>query len=449
MPSTASLEESDAELFNSVPVIESLLLTQQAESCADSSIVCIDVRDADGDAIDVIWELADNSPPALGPELVTHSVDRAAGHLLQCVSYQPQEAGTFEVRTRVYERRDGVVSLRSSVPVSQRILFQLDECTSPASPQDPTAEPGEEPPDPIAEPPTDPVAEPSSSPEVTPASPSDTYDIELIPVGDVSAELLDVFREASARLSRLIVGDLPEVRGLTIPEGLCGTAHPELTDYDFDDLTLFVHFESLDGPGGTLAKAGPCGIRTTGSLPFLGVMIFDVDDSDWALRSGRLSDIILHEMTHTLGFGTLWKTLGLLVGAGTEDPVFVGPSATEAFFAIGGASYLGDVVPVENQGGLGTADGHFRESVFGHELMTGYIDPSDNPFSLVSLGALQDMGYEVDPAEADSYVLPQSGSLELAAAMPSADSSVLSSPDSDIFDGPTFAFRSTAPILSK
>ena len=60
-------------------------------------------------------------------------------------------------------------------------------------------------------------------------------------------------------------------------------------------------------------------------------------------------------------------------------------------------------VPVENTGGPGTAGGHWRESVFGNELMTGYLNPGTNPLSAMTIAAMIDLGYSVSLTAADAY----------------------------------------------
>jgi hypothetical protein len=62
-------------------------------------------------------------------------------------------------------------------------------------------------------------------------------------------------------------------------------------------------------------------------------------------------------------------------------------------------------VPVENTGGPGTADAHWRESVFGNELMTGFVDAGANPLSRVTVGSMGDLGYSVNLTDADPYTL--------------------------------------------
>ena len=71
--------------------------------------------------------------------------------------------------------------------------------------------------------------------------------------------------------------------------------------------------------------------------------------------------------------------------------------------------YCGVVpVPVENVGtvGDGTRDSHWRESVFDHEIMTGFIDRTSNPLSATTVGSLQDLGYVVDVTKADPFAIP-------------------------------------------
>jgi hypothetical protein len=71
---------------------------------------------------------------------------------------------------------------------------------------------------------------------------------------------------------------------------------------------------------------------------------------------------------------------------------------------------IGDNVPVENTGGGGTALVHWRETTFGDELMTGYAT-GQNTISLVTILALRDLGYVVDPSKAEAFVLPSQSAL--------------------------------------
>jgi len=156
---------------------------------------------------------------------------------------------------------------------------------------------------------------------------------------------------------------------------------------------------AIDGPGGTLGMAGPCLTRAGGGLPAFGAMQFDTADVAALQASGQLNAVILHEMGHVLGIGTLWG--GLLSAAGTPSTSFTGLAARGSWNAIVGGSTPS--VPVENTGGPGTADSHWRESVFGNELMTGFLNAGSNPLSAVTIGSLADLGYGVDLAAADPF----------------------------------------------
>jgi len=183
-----------------------------------------------------------------------------------------------------------------------------------------------------------------------------------------------------------------------------------------DDVIIFASVEEIDGPGSILGSAGPCWLRSEGSLPFVGRMRFDVEDLANVEQNGRLVDLILHEMGHVLGIGTLWDNLGFLVNpspsGSIRDTHFDGPNAIAAFDAVGGADYADAKVPVENRFGDGTRNGHWRESVFDTELMTGFLDGGFNPLSIVTEASLEDLGYGTVDADTDQYLLPPpSGSL--------------------------------------
>ena len=96
----------------------------------------------------------------------------------------------------------------------------------------------------------------------------------------------------------------------------------------------------------------------------------------------------------------------LLRGGGTNNPRFRGTAARKEYGILRGTGPRD--VPVENTGGPGTADGHWRDSVFVTELMTGFVSApgTKNPLSRVTAASLQDLGYKVDMAAADPYALP-------------------------------------------
>jgi hypothetical protein len=206
------------------------------------------------------------------------------------------------------------------------------------------------------------------------------------------------FSAAAARWSQVITTGRPD-RSITLGTNTCASGTAAFSG-TVDDLLIDASITPIDGPGGVLGNAGPCLVRTAGGLPVYGVMQFDSADVSAMEGAGQLGPVILHEMGHVLGFGTLWSGT-LLSGAGTSDPTFVGPAALDAWHAMGGSG----AVPVENTGGLGTADAHWRETVFGTELMTGYLDGATAPLSALTVASLGDLGYQVDLSAADAFGL--------------------------------------------
>jgi hypothetical protein len=141
-------------------------------------------------------------------------------------------------------------------------------------------------------------------------------------------------------------------------------------------------------------------------------MRFDSADVAALDVSGRLESVFLHELLHVVGVGSLWDTFQLVRDAAPGDPVFSGGQALAALQGFdGGGAFAG--VPVENGGGAGTARAHWRESVFGAELMTGFLSGGVQPLSRTTVGSLADLGYAVEPAAADPFTL--GGSALLAA----------------------------------
>ncbi|MFO0917248.1 MAG: leishmanolysin-related zinc metalloendopeptidase [Planctomycetaceae bacterium] len=187
---------------------------------------------------------------------------------------------------------------------------------------------------------------------------------------------------AVQRWEQIITGDLPNVGSV-------------------DDLDVTITVGNIDGSLNTLAQAGPTAVRPGTFLPYEAEMLIDSSDLAYMETNGIFQDVIEHELGHALGFGTIWTDLGLLTGAGGADPQFTGANATAQYNAI--FSNTATSVPVENTGGPGTADAHWRESVFNNELMTGFANLGSNPISKVTVGQFQDLGYTVNYNAADAY----------------------------------------------
>ena len=246
------------------------------------------------------------------------------------------------------------------------------------------------------------------------------FNITVRYLGEYTSDQLLAFAEAELRWESIITGDLPDVNQ-NLPASQCGD-NPAMNG-PFDDVTIFVTLEPIDGPGDVLGQAGPCFIRVTnesgpvvpGDVTVIGRMLFDEDDVNALEEEGSLPDVILHEMGHVLGFGTLWtggQTLDLLRDPSVANPDpplpdthFIGAGAIAAFDDVGGSDYTGAKVPVENEFGAGTVNSHWRDGVFESELMTGFLSPGPNPLSVVSITSLADLGYTVDEGQADPFTL--------------------------------------------
>jgi hypothetical protein len=246
---------------------------------------------------------------------------------------------------------------------------------------------------------------------------SAAYDIEIRHLVVPTASQAAAFDAAAARWEELVIGDLDDFdfTGSPLPADFCGLDEPILADV-VDDVLIYSMLEPIDGPGNVLGSAGPCAIRpVAGGLTLLGIMRFDTDDLDDLEVDGTLDEVILHEMGHVIGLGTLWSTFGFLENPSLPnnpgvDTHYDGPLGIKAFDLVGGATYVGGAkVPVENDGmfGAGTRDGHWREAVFSTELMTGILGPGAvNPLSIVTVASFGDMGYVFNLSDAEAYVLP-------------------------------------------
>lgn len=228
------------------------------------------------------------------------------------------------------------------------------------------------------------------------AATTSPFTIEVQFLGGLTARQEEAFARAADRWSRIIVGDLPTV---------------VLDGEVIDDILILAQGVPIDGDGGTLGQAGPTHLRpaTAGSaalLPARGIMSFDTADLANMENDGRLNDVIAHEMGHVIGLvPLLFRRKGLLEGSGTNNPVFTGENAMREYAALRGNAHPVPV-PLENIGGPGTAEAHWRDTIFHNELMTGFVKDAGNPLSRLTAAGLADLGYQVDLEGAEEYRLP-------------------------------------------
>ena len=208
------------------------------------------------------------------------------------------------------------------------------------------------------------------------------FNVEVVFTGSWTQALKAAFVDAAEAISAIVTGDLPGAYwgGGTI-----------------DDIRITAELAAIDGNYGIVGQAGPTNVRYGSYLPFLGEMTFDSADAARMLGQGTWEDVILHEMMHVLGFGTMWSYMGLTASY-SGDLRFTGANAIQAyktgFSSIAGQDSRASVgVPVETDGGAGTAGGHWDEATFGTEVMTGWVNGT-NYVSDLTVAALEDMGYD-------------------------------------------------------
>ena len=241
-------------------------------------------------------------------------------------------------------------------------------------------------------------------------SPGTGFDIGLRFVSMPTPSQLQTFSNAATRWETVITGDLA-AQPLNFTAGSCNS--PSAINETVDDVIIVVRLEPIDGVGQVLGSAGPCAVRAGPSfIPAAGSMRFDTADLANLESGGNFGNVILHEMGHVLGIGTIWSNKGFLqlisptTGTGL-DTHFNGPLAVAAFNGLSVTPYtLGNKVPVENsQGGAGTRNSHWRESVLQNELMTGFLNAGSNPLSALTIASMQDLGYAANMGVADAISL--------------------------------------------
>lgn len=221
------------------------------------------------------------------------------------------------------------------------------------------------------------------------------FKIEVVYSGDATYQ--SYFVAAAQRWAQIIVGDLPDVGQI-------------------DDLKISASVQADDGVGGRLGYARPLLTRSnaSGGLPYTGEMSFDSADMANMVANGSLSGVILHEMGHVLGLGTLWGSKNLLdltsgfqSGGNTYYAKYTGAYALSEYKTLPGGNGSATSIPLENNTAVfagGSLGSHWRESVFNSELMTPAANGS-LAISRMTVGSLKDLGYEVVFSAADSYTV--------------------------------------------
>lgn len=202
------------------------------------------------------------------------------------------------------------------------------------------------------------------------------------------------------------------------------------------DVTVDIEYsvEPIDGPGGVLGFAGPTAVNGASLpaygirwLPIGGIMVFDIEDFTTEMFEPLINTIILHEMAHVLGIGTLQEPTDVLPFPDSYDMTDCEKTggADGRYNSLDGfatAAYLWSkgyiptglpsnftrarLPPIETGFSTGTQCGHWDEATLDNELMTGFISLESNPLSIITIGGFEDLGYVVEYEPADAYEVP-------------------------------------------
>jgi hypothetical protein len=240
----------------------------------------------------------------------------------------------------------------------------------------------------------------------TPTTDGTGFQIDVTMTGFTAAQQA-IVQQAIDIWESIIVGDLPDVtyQGRTI-----------------DDLSITISSITIDGSGNVLGQSSATAFRSDSRLPYLGFIQLDTSDVASMESSGSLLGVLTHEIAHVLGFGVIWSDLGLLTVSGTRTRTagFTGANAVAEYNALFGTNVT--AVPVETDGGSGTALAHWDETVFDNELMTGWYNSGEtNPISRITVASFADLGYEVNMNAAQSYT-PSTTAVTAASASSVASS---------------------------
>eukprot|EP00977_Amphora_coffeiformis_P008597 scaffold1953_cov176-Amphora_coffeaeformis.AAC.15 len=215
----------------------------------------------------------------------------------------------------------------------------------------------------------------------------------------------DLVNQAADRWERIISADPwgPWDAGVlsNLPQEVIAT---EIPAEGVDDIYIAIFEKDIDGRGGLFALAGPD--LMMGDQIIAGSVQIDPNDIDTAIENQIFLPLMLHEIGHVLGIGTLWESFDLI---DPDSGVYNGPNAVDAWRNEVGCS-----------GDLPLSGNHWNEECMQNEFMTPFFRYNrPSPVSSITMGALEDLGYEVNRSEEDPFGLGDLG--DCGSACPEAN----------------------------
>lgn len=176
--------------------------------------------------------------------------------------------------------------------------------------------------------------------------------------------------------------------------------------------TLTITRRYIDGFSRVLAQAGVTNARNDDLFPTEGMLRVDTADARSLLANGAYAKVVVHEVFHSMGFGSFWAYVpnGPFQRQPSGAILAVGENTLLAYRTIypGLASRWGHP-PLEDVGSAGSVSSHWKDAVFGRELMTSRINSANaggDWLSGMSLAAMDDAGWVTtfDPAQPNRHL---------------------------------------------
>ncbi|THF88586.1 hypothetical protein E7T09_05165 [Deinococcus sp. KSM4-11] len=214
--------------------------------------------------------------------------------------------------------------------------------------------------------------------------------------------------EAMTRVSSLITSSFVPVQ-VDEDARACDRALPAVHELA-RHLIIYVNVTRLGRD--LYADSTPCDLHDGTYLPIYALI--DLNSTGLNdLSHADLLDTMIHETLHALGVGTLWTSDTRVSISGDQDDTrfirkvgrtyyYTAPRGLAAYRALGGQATPG--IPLDPDAG------HWAGNAVCSEILSGTAGDYTgrvNPISVLTLAALQDLGYGVNLAAASAFRLPR------------------------------------------